>query len=85
MSDIVNITLSQHKVTSDTGKVNRIYRLDKLVGDVKVFSGGENVTVFHVGDVLSESEAESVARVPHYRVTVVEMKQDAEYKPKGKS
>jgi len=74
VNDTVTIYLVQHKANTNTGGTDRLYRLDKLVGAVEVLTGGDNVRSFHVGDVLSEREASSVARIPHYRVVVTEHK-----------
>jgi len=73
-NEIVSIILTQHQAKRADGQIDRLFTIEKLVGEVKVFSGGANIDVHHVGDVLSEREAESLARIPHYRVTVTPQK-----------
>jgi hypothetical protein len=78
-NEMVSITLTQYNAVNATGQTDRLFRIEKLVGEVKVFNTGRggDLEINYVGDVLSEREAESLARIPHYRVTVTPQKAES--------
>jgi len=76
MKDRVKIILVQ--LPKDEVATRPEYRIAKLVGAVRVYANdSKGLGEHHVGDVISERIADSLAQNPSYEVTVTQQQKAA--------